>query len=172
MILFALSLDNWMNYPGLELWKFINLAIFLSAAIFVLKQPLANALRARRERIVQELLKAKEDKEAATRRLSEAEDLLSHVDGDVKAIREQTVEEAKSERERLAQLTQMEIEKLEGQGKRQVDIARRVARKGLREFLARRSVELASATVNERMRPDVDERLIGFSITELRRGRS
>ena len=47
---------EWFNYPGLELWKFLNLAIFTAAAIFVLRKKINEALLARREAIQQELI--------------------------------------------------------------------------------------------------------------------
>ena len=170
MYLFAFSLD-WMNYPGLELWKFINLAIFLGVGIYILKKPLTNALRGRRKAIVEELAKAKEEKEAAVLRLQEAETLLERVDGEVKQIREHSREEAQSERERLKLEAQNEIDKLKKQGERQVEMARKVSRKTLREFLAHRSVELAGNTVRQRIKPEDDARLIAISIAELRRGK-
>ena len=35
---------EWFNYPGLELWKFLNLAIFTAAGIYVLRKPISAAL--------------------------------------------------------------------------------------------------------------------------------
>lgn len=171
MYLIVMSLD-WMNYPGLELWKFINLAIFLAAGIYILKRPLTSALHQRRERIVGELAKAKEDKEAALKRLQEAEELLGRVDQEVKQVHEQSLQEAIVERERLAMVAQNEIEKLKEQGERQVAMAVKVSRKHLREFLAQRSVELAGDSLRQRLRPEDDARLIEISIAELRRGKA
>lgn len=170
MYLFALSLD-WMNYPGLELWKFINLGVFLAVGIYILKKPLANALRARRQAIIDELAKAEEQKEGAVLRLQEAETLLERVDDEVKQIRDHSRDEAQSERERLKLEAQNEIDKLRQQGERQVDMARKVSRKTLREFLAHRSVELAGNSVRQRIKPEDDDRLIAISIAELRRGK-
>jgi F-type H+-transporting ATPase subunit b len=168
MYLAVLSLD-WMNYPGLELWKFINLGIFLGVGIYILKRPLTNALRTRRQKITEEIAKAKADREAALLRLQEAEGLLAHIDDEVKVIREHAKHEAESERERQAIEAQNEIEKLKQQGQRQVEMALKVSRKGLREFLAQRSIELAGENVRQRIRPEDDARLIGLSIAELRR---
>jgi F-type H+-transporting ATPase subunit b len=160
-----------MNYPGLELWKFINLGVFLAVGIYILKKPLTNALRSRRAAITEELAKAKEHKEAALQRLQEAEGMLANVDDEVKAVREEAKREAQSERERLAVEAQSEIEKLKQQSERQVEMARKVSRKTLREFYALRSVELAGQTVRQRIRPEDDARLIAISIAELRRGK-
>ena len=170
MHLFALSLD-WMNYPGLELWKFINLAIFLSVAIFILRRPLSGALQARRETIRQEIIKAREERDIAVRKLEEADEQLAHADADVTKIREQARQEAVLERERLAVSGEREIEKLHTQAQREVEMARRVTRKTLREFLAQRSVQLAKESVRSRMSPEDDVRLINASIGELRRSR-
>ena len=43
MLLLAEGIE-WYNYPGLELWKFINLAIFTAAGIYVLRKPINQAL--------------------------------------------------------------------------------------------------------------------------------
>ena len=46
---------EWYNYPGLELWKFANLAIFTGVGIYVLRKPISQALQSRRGAIEQEL---------------------------------------------------------------------------------------------------------------------
>jgi len=51
------ALDSWLNYPGLEVWKFLDLGIFLGVAVFLLKRRMRDALEARRESIKAELLK-------------------------------------------------------------------------------------------------------------------
>ena len=43
---------EWFNYPGLEIWKFLNLAIFTTAAVYVLRKPISAALASRRESCV------------------------------------------------------------------------------------------------------------------------
>ena len=50
---------EWFNYPGLELWKFLNLAIFTPRPFTFLRKQSTRALLARRERIQQELLPLK-----------------------------------------------------------------------------------------------------------------
>ena len=162
-------LEPWFNYPGLEVWKFLNLAIFLAAAIFVLRKKINNLLLARREAIQQELLTAQAEREAALARVAEADDLLSRVDEHVSAIHKQATQEAEAERKRLAQATTNEKDKLKQQAQREIESANKLARKQLREFLAKRSVELARASVQKHMRPEDDRLLIKESIGDLRR---
>ena len=35
LLLASVELPEWFNYPGLELWKFLNLAIFVAAMIYI-----------------------------------------------------------------------------------------------------------------------------------------
>src|SRR5215213_10475596 len=155
---------EWLNYPGLELWKFLNLAIFTTAAIFVLRRPINQALLARRESIQQELVTAQTEHEQALAQVAEADAMLSRLDGDVRSVHEQSRKEAESERQRLAASTTRELEKLTQQAEREVETADKLARKELRQYLATRSVELARESVRNQMRPEDDTHLIKESI--------
>ena len=85
------------NYPGLELWKFLDLAIFIFVGIFILRKPISGALTARAEKIRQELEAAKAENVKAGQKLAEAESLLAKVDSDVNEIRAQAEQEAEAE---------------------------------------------------------------------------
>jgi F-type H+-transporting ATPase subunit b len=162
---------EWFNYPGLEIWKFINLAIFTALGIYLLRSPISAALGTRREAIQQELIRAQEQKEQALAKLAEADSLLSRVDADVNAVREEARKEAESERQRQAAATAREIEKLKQQSQREIDTAGKLARNELRRFFAKTSIELARQSVRSRIRPEDDAQLIQQSIGELRRTR-
>lgn len=162
-------LNSWANYPGLEAWKFLNLAIFTSAGIYILRRPISQMLAARREAIRQELVSAQQEREQALARVSEADDLLTRLDEHVGAIRKQARHEAEAERQRLAASTAHEIEKLKQQAQREIETADKLARKELRQFLASRSVELARESVRSQLRPEDDALLIKENIGDLRR---
>ena len=161
--------ESWFNYPGLEAWKFVNLAIFTAAAIYVLRKPINQALLARRESIQQELVTAQKTREEALARIAEADSLLSRVNDDVRTVQEQAREEAKAERERIAAAAASEMEKLKQQAQREIETADKLARKELRQFLASKSVEMARQSIRTQMRPEDDTALIQESIGELRR---
>jgi F-type H+-transporting ATPase subunit b len=160
---------EWFNYPGLEVWKFLNLAIFTGAAIYVLRRRISAAFLARGEAIRQEILAAQNEREQAMAKVAEADAMLSRVDQDVRAVREQAQREAASERERLADATAREMEKLKQQASRKMESADKLARKELRQYLAKRSIELARETIQDRMKPDDDAQLIKENIGDLRR---
>jgi F0F1-type ATP synthase membrane subunit b/b' len=169
-ILAAAELPTWFNYPGLELWKFLNLAIFVAVMTYLLRRKISEALGARRDAIKQELIDAQRRRESALAKVAEADTLLSRLDADIQSLHEHARQEAQSERERLAAATARELEKLEQQARREMETADKIARKQLRRFFANRSVEVARRTVQSQLKPE-DEFLITESIGELRRTR-
>jgi F0F1-type ATP synthase membrane subunit b/b' len=61
------------------------------------------------------------------------------------------------------------MEKLKEQSQREIETADKLARKELRKYLAKRSVELARESVRHQMRPEDDTALIRENIGDLRR---
>ena len=170
-ILAAVELPQWLNYPGLEAWKFFNLAVFVAVMIYLLRRKISDALGARRDAIKQELVQAQQQREQAMNKVIEASNLLSDVDTKIASIRELSQTEAETERARLATATEREIDKLKQQAQREIDTADKVARKQLRQFFAKRSVEVAREAIKVQMKPEDDAVLISQSISELRRTR-
>ena len=168
MLLLAEGIE-WYNYPGLELWKFANLAIFTAAGIYVLRKPISQALQSRRGAIQQELINAQNEREQALARVAEADSMLSRLEADVHTVQEQAREEAISEKQRIAVSTEREIEKLKQQAQREMETADKLSRKELRQFLADKSVQIARESIRTQMRPEDDTALIQENIGELRR---
>jgi len=160
---------EWYNYPGLELWKFANLAIFTGVGIYILRKPISQALQSRRGAIQQELITAQNERDQALARVAEADSMLSGLDDDVRKVQEQAREEVTSERQRITASTEREIEKLKQQAQREMETADKLARKELREFLAEKSVQMARESIRTQIRPEDDTALIRENIGELRR---
>ena len=170
-ILAALELPEWFNYPGLEAWKFLNLAIFVGVMIYILRRPIADALAGRRDAIKQELVDAEMKRARAMEKANEAQAQLAHLDADIQLVREQANREAESERERLAAATARELDKLKQQALGEMETADKVARKQLREFFAMKSIDVARQSIRTQMRPEDEAALINESVGELRRTR-
>jgi F0F1-type ATP synthase membrane subunit b/b' len=170
-ILAAVELPEWFNYPGLEAWKFLNLAIFIAVMAYILRRKISEALATRRDAIKQELVDAQQRRERALAQVAEADTLLSRLDADIKSVHEHAKQEAQAERGRLANATKRELEKLDLQARREMETAGKIARKQLRQFFAKRSIEVARQTVTTQMKPENDVLLIRESIGELRRTR-
>src|SRR3954463_15533018 len=114
LILLVLSAEGnaapWWNQPGLEVWKFVNLFLFVGALVYILRRPVSDALRARREGIRRELMRAQEERDAANAKLEEVTARLSRLNEEVASVREQARREAEEERERIRRSTDEEAE--------------------------------------------------------------
>lgn len=167
-VLFQQASPQWWDYPGLELWKFVNLGIFILGIVYFLKRPLSQAFRARRETIRHELAAAKSERDQALSKLATIEDRLKMLDSEVRALDEQARLQAQAEQERIAQDTEKEITLLRQQAQREVESAGKVARQELRRFAAQQSVRYAEEIVRRELRTEDDARLIQSGVEQLR----
>ena len=168
-VLVLLQEPRWWDYPGVELWKFVNLAVFVGGLVYLLtrKMKLGEAFKTRRETIKQELAKAQQERDAAVAKLKEVEERLARLDSEVLTIQEQSKREAAEERERIAKSTEVEIAKLGESAKREIESAGKAAKHELRNYAAATSVRLAEEIIRREMKPEDDARLLQRNVQEL-----
>lgn len=159
--------DTYLNIPGFEAWKFLNLAIFVGALIYILKKPLTDTFTARRDLIRADLIKADNDKKAALARLSEVEGHLAQMGNEKEAILAKAKEESEDERKRLSEQTKHDIARLRDQADAEVARIANQTRSELRRFSAEESVRLAEQKLRSQIGPDVDSKLVKASIQEI-----
>ena len=159
----------WWDYPGLELWKFLNLFIFVAVMIYFLKGPLVTVLATRRQSIKAELLAAKQERDEAVAKLSEVQARLGKLESEVAIIQQNSQSEAETERERITRETEQEIQKLREQAQREIEGAGKVARHDLRRFAAQQSVQLAEELIRRDIKSDDDARLIKLNVEQMGR---
>jgi F-type H+-transporting ATPase subunit b len=170
LLLFAqetAAAQPWYNYPGFEAWKFFNLILFVGAMIFLLRRPVSQSMRARRESIRKELMRAQEERNAAQAKLAEVNARLARLDDEVAALRWQARDEAAQERERIERATEEDARKLRAQAQREIESAGKAARLELRRYAAEQSVELAEQMLRRDLQAPDDERLMRDYIQEL-----
>ncbi len=159
--------NEYFNIPGFELWKFINLAIFIGIITYLVKKPLSEAFKARREQIRSELIRAEAEKQAALERLAETEAKLERLTDEKEAIVQNAKEEAAAEKKRLAAFTKAEIDRLTRQREGDLDRLEKQTHAGLRRFSAEESIRLAEEKLKSKIDSDQDARLVKASIHEI-----
>lgn len=174
LTIFAGSGDGhpWWNYPGLEVWKFLNLTIFILAGLYLHRRfgrPIKEGLRTRRESIKRELQQAQEELEQAKAKLAEVETRFATLNEELGNLRQRTEAEAEAERVRLSVATDQEIMRIREQTRREIESAGKTARHELRKFAAQESVRLAEEILSAEIKPDDDARLTNLGISELGR---
>ena len=144
--------NEYLNIPGFEAWKFLNLAIFIAFLIYILRKPLSDAFKAKRDAIRAELIKAEEEKQAALKRLGEVEARLASIESDVQAILKRANEEAAEDKGRLGEQTEFEIKRLREQVNAEIARITLQSKAELRKFSAEESIRLAE----EKLRSQID----------------
>jgi F0F1-type ATP synthase membrane subunit b/b' len=165
-------LDSWVNYPGLEVWKFVNLFVFIACGFYLHRrfgQPIREALRSRSEGIRRELERARDERDQALAKLAEVESRFADLDAEVARINEAAKLEAEAEKQRMNSATEAEVAKIREHAKREIESAGKAARHELRRFAAQESVRLAEEILEREIGPDDDARLTSLNVQELGR---
>jgi len=168
LFIIASETPKWWDYPGAELWKFFNLALFVALLVWVMVRfNLGNAFKTRGESIRNELEKARGERDAALAKLKEIEERIAGMNDQLSAIKERSRIEAEEEHQRIAQSTQEEISKLSTQAQREIEHAAKAAKNDLRQFAAEQSVRMAEELIKRDMRPEDDARLMNRSVEQM-----
>jgi F-type H+-transporting ATPase subunit b len=169
---FLASEYPWWNYPSLELWKFVNLFVFIGIALYIHRRfgrPVREGLRARRERIKTELETARQERDLANAKLADVEARFEKLDAEVAIIREKAKAEAEAESRRLQASTEQELARIRENARRELESAGKLAKHELRKFAAQESVRIAEEILSREIKPEDDERLTTLNLQELGR---
>ena len=156
--------NTYFNYPGFELWKFINLGLFVWILMYLVKKPLSEAFKAKRDVIRAELIKAEEEKQAALSKLTSVEAKLVSVDSEKAAILKNAREEVEAEKRRLAEQAASESAKMKAQAEGEAARLAAVARIQLRRFAVNESLRMAEEKLRSSVDANTDGRLIDSGI--------
>jgi F-type H+-transporting ATPase subunit b len=157
----------YLNYPGFEAWKFLNLTIFICIMVYLLKKPLSEAFKAKRETIRAELIKAEEEKQAALAKLTTAEAKIARIESESDEIVEKAKQEAKEEKARIAREAEDEIKRLEAQAANEIERKSQQVRAELRRFSAEESVRLAEEKIKKSINAKKDAELVKANIKSI-----
>jgi F-type H+-transporting ATPase subunit b len=161
----------WWNYPGLELWKFVNLLLFILCALYLHRRfgrPIKEGLRSRSEAIKRELKRAKEERDQALAKLAGIEARFATLEEEVAKVKERNAAELEAERERIRATTESELARMRDQAKREIESTGKTVRHELRRFAAQESIRMAEGILKKEIGPNEHARLTNRSIEELR----
>ncbi len=159
--------NQYLNYPGFEAWRFFNLAVFLAIIIYLLKKPLSNAFKEKRETIRAELIKAEQEKQSALAQLTSTEAKIARLDAEAEAIRQRAVAEAEAEKSRISEQTEFEVGKMREQANGEIERQNKLVQTQLRRFSAEESVRLAEEKIRREINSEKDARLVKASIESI-----
>ncbi len=158
---------DYLDIPGFEAWKFLNLAVFLAVIIYLAKRPLSEAFKTRREEIRSELIKAEEERQAALAQLKAIEKKIKSLEAEREQILKEAKEEASAEKKRLAAQTKLDIERMKLQMQSELSRLTLQSRAQLRRFSAQESVRLAEEKLRAQVGKTEDAKLVRAGINEI-----
>lgn len=156
--------NQYLNIPGFEAWKFLNLAIFIAFIVYVARKPLSEAFKAKRDAIRAELIRAEEEKKAALARLTSAEARLASLDNERQLILNKAKAEADAETNRIAEAAELEAAKLREQTSGEIARLAAVTRVELKRFSAEESIRLATEKLRSKIDANADANLVKSGI--------
>jgi F-type H+-transporting ATPase subunit b len=167
ILIFAEGGVKWWNYPGFEAWKFLNLGIFVLVLVYLLKKPLSDAFKAKREAIRAELIRAEEERQAALAKLTSAEANLARIDSQSDEILEKARLEAEAEKARILREANEEAIRLRQQATSEVERKAQQVRNELRRFSAEESIRLAEEKIKQNINAAKDAELVKANIQSI-----
>jgi F-type H+-transporting ATPase subunit b len=156
--------NQWLNIPGFEAWRFLNLIIFVAIILYFVKKPLSGAFKAKRDAIRADLIRAEEEKKAALARFTAAEAKLASLDNERQLILNKAKAEADVEAQRIAGTADAEVNKMQGQTSGEIIRLTQLAKLELRRFSAEESVRLAEEKLRSRIDSNADATLVKSGI--------
>lgn len=155
---------RYLNYPGFELWKFINLGIFVAVLVYLLRKPLSEGFKARREAIRADLIRAEEAKQAALAQLTTAESRLAALENEKRIVLEKARAEAEAEKSRIIVDAEAEAARLRQQAEGEIARMVQQTRIELRRLSAEESIRRAEAKLRGQIDTERDSRLVKAGI--------
>lgn len=128
-------------------FELVNFLILLIAIIWGIAKYMPKTLRLRRERLQEELERARALTETANRRLAAVEERLSHLDSEIEAVRKQAEEETRIEEQRLRAAMEQEKQAILHSASEDIHAATRNMQNQLRKLAADLVVEHAARQI-------------------------
>ncbi len=159
--------NEYLNIPGFEAWKFVNLGLFVFLMVYLLKKPLGEAFKAKRDSIRAELIKAEEEKQAALAKLTTVEGKLAQLETEKENILQKAKDEAAFEKKRLADQTKADADRLRQQTEADLTRLSKLSQMELRRYSAEECIRLAEAKLRSQINGESDAILVKANIAEI-----
>jgi F0F1-type ATP synthase membrane subunit b/b' len=135
--------------------------------VYLLKKPLSEAFKARRETIRAELIRAEEEKQAALAQLTSTEAKLVALESESANILEKARLEAEAEKARILTQTEEDVNRLRRQTESEAARLSQQARAELRRFSAEESIRLAEEIIKGKINAQKDAQLVKTNIQSI-----
>jgi len=141
-------------------WPVANFIIFVGVLYYFFNQPIRDYLANRGTAIRKDLVEAAALRSQASAQLSEIEQKLRALPGEIDRLRTRGAEQISAEEQRIAAQAAADRERLLKQTKREIELQVRLAKKEILEHAANLSVQLATERIQKEITPEDQARLV------------
>lgn len=150
-------------------WPVANFIIFVGVLYYFFNQPIRDYLANRGTAIRKDLVEAAALRSEATAQLSEIEQKLEALPGELDRLRTRGAEEIAFEEQRIAAQAAADRERLLQQARREIELQVRVAKKDILEHAANLSVQLATERIQKEITPEDQSRLVEQYLDQMKK---
>jgi F-type H+-transporting ATPase subunit b len=156
----ATAQEHASESPWTLVFKWTNFLVLFGGLGWLLRKPFHQFLESRSQGIAEGLARAEEAKKEAQQKLAEIEARLSNLDHEIKAIKEQALQQAEEERVHILEGARQEAKKILEMGRNEIEALRKSARLELKSQVAALAVKLAEERLQSAIGPEENKKII------------
>lgn len=150
-------------------WKWANFVILVAGLGYLLAKMLPPLFKSRTEEIQKGIAEARAIKLDADKRAADVTARTATLGADIERFRVEAKAEMQQEGERIRQETAAQIGRLEHQAQQEIEMSGKIARRELKSYAAKLSLDLAEQRVRERLDAKTEQGLVDAFIQDLER---
>jgi F-type H+-transporting ATPase subunit b len=149
------------------LWRTVNFIILFGGLTYLLYKPIRSFLEKRAQDIQSSLKEAADSRKDAEQKLKGVETRLAGLEKEIEKVIKEAENEGRREKEETLQMAQRETEKIKYFAQQEIDAVIRSRTRELREYSAALATALAEERIKKKMSPELQSFLINRSIERL-----
>jgi len=150
-------------------WKWANFVLLVAGLGYLIAKTLPPLFKSRTEEIQKGIAEARAIKQDADKRAAEVDARTTRLGADIERFRVESKAEMQQEGERIRQETAAQIARLEHQAQQEIEMTGKIARRDLKSYAAKLSLDLAEQRVRERLDAAAEQSLVDAFIQDLER---
>jgi len=150
-------------------WKWANFVILVVGLGYLMAKVLPPLFKSRTEEIQKGIAEARAIKQDADRRAADVEARTARLGADIERFRVESKAEMQQEGERIRKETATQIARLEHQAQEEIEMSGKTARRELKNYASKLSLDLAEQRIRERLDRPTEQGLVDAFIQDLER---
>ena len=150
-------------------WKWANFVLLVVGLGYLIAKTLPPLFKSRTEEIQKGIAEARAIKQDADKRAADVTARTATLGADIERFRVEAKAEMQQEGERIRQETAAQIARLEHQAQQEIEMSGKIARRELKSYAAKLSLDLAEQRVRERLDANTEQGLVDAFIQDLER---